>query len=492
MSLTTTLRDEAGKELLKLKEQLGKKESGCGGKEADREPGPDKHSGNRSGGGASPPVDLAPAAQVDAAINQKRRLLAEISELESEKRWKDILTLAHPLEEKYPLLVDMEMDLEVRRRIGFALVRSGRHHEAVAEFETLVGYMPNEFQVVYGLGYAAYDALYCCKNRQLALSQKEKKRLIEIAHKSFDKAARLRPDSITANYRRGMLLKEIELKPKRAIPYFQKAVANWQALSMEQREARHQERPKYIRSIYHLASCLLKESLASRALELLETLVKEDEATGFVSTVFKEFALGKTLYRLGRFKDGLDHLRVAAAAAERGRVPDFVTELAAGCLLMMDRPRDALREIDKIPLKNMRPYVCWRRADILVAMDRRAEALMTLEAGLERDSMSKHKTLLRMARIHYGSGAYRKAVSCAKKADSFFKQKYGNPLKDAAFLEALCLHAQGEHTHALEMLRQLAKEGFSAPGFKRAMSDVQRAAAASAGQQCGGWHSSQN
>ncbi len=422
-----------------------------------------------------PPIDLASSAAIDAAAGQKRRLIAEINELERQRRWEDILALAYPLEEKYPLLADMEMDIEISRKLGFALVRANRHHEAVTLFETLAKKMPHDFMVVYSAGYAAYDALYCHKNRQLTLSPQEKKRLIQAAHRYFEQAARLRPDSVTLFYRRGMLFKDIEGKAKKAIPYFEKAIAHWNGLSEAEREGRHQERPKYIRSMYHLASCLLKESLASKALALLEKMVAEDEATGFVSTLFKEFALGKTLYRLGRFKEALEHLEVAAAAAENGRVPDFVHELAAGCLLMMDRPKEALRKIDKIPLKAMRPYVCWRRADILVAMGRKSEALLTLESGLERDRISKHKTLMRMARIHYGQGAYSKALTCAKKADLFYQQRFGNRLSDALFMEALCLHATGDHQQALKRLQALRQDGFSAPGFGKALRLVQQA-----------------
>jgi tetratricopeptide (TPR) repeat protein len=423
-----------------------------------------------------PPIDLASSAAIDAAAGQKRRLIAEINELERQRRWEDILALAYPMEEKYPLLTDMEMDIEISRKLGFALIRTNRHHEAVALFETLARKMPHDFMVVYSAGYAAYDALYCHKNRQLTLSPQEKKRLIRAAHHYFEQAARLRPDSVTLFYRRGMLYKEIEGKPKKAIPCFDRAIEHWNALSEAERESRHQERPKYIRSMYHLASCLLKESLASKALSLLEKTVAEDEATGFVSTLFKEFALGKTLYRLGRFKEALDHLEVAAAAAEHGKVPDFVRELAAGCLLMMDRPREALKEIDKIPLKAMRPYVCWRRADILVAMGRNSEALMTLESALERDRISKHKTLMRMARIHYGQGSYSKALAYAKKADLFYQQRFGNRLSDALFMEALCLHATGDHQQALERLQALRRDGFSAPGFSKALRLVQQAA----------------
>ncbi len=427
------------------------------------------------------PLKLAPMEHSEAVRAQQKRLLSEIYELEREKRWKDIVTLCHPLAEKYPLLVEMEMDLEVQRKICFALVRIGRHDEAIKELSKMVEAATDDFITNYSLAYAAYDQLYRNKKREIILRPDEKRHLLDIAHRHFSICTKLEPDHVTPYYRRAMLFKEIEAKTRRAIPFFEKAISCWQRLSKEQQQKRHQQRPKYIKSIYHLASCFLQESLPSKALDLLKILEKEDEATGFVSPVFKQFAFGKTLYRLGRYKDALDHLRVAEAAAVDSKAPDFVMDLIAGCLLMLGKPKEALVEIEKIPAKVVKPYIRWRQADILCALDRHSEALSCLEKGLDRDSISRHKTLLRMSRICYGKGDFLLAKGYAKKASNFFHQRFGGELKEASFMEALCLYGTGQYKGALEILRGLAKAGYCCPGFRKALAAVERSYAESVG-----------
>ncbi len=471
MTQTITIGDTAGDELLRIKEQL-KTETYPNiehvvtekNSQQERSSSTDANSSLCSNG----PIEIESAATIDAARLQQKRLIAELSELEMEKRWKDILTLAHPLGEKYPLLQEMELDLEINRKIGFALIRCNRPHDAMKLFKSLLKTNEHDFLAHYSLAYAAYDMLYKNKNKELLLSSKEKKQCIQTAHEHFSICSKLRPDSVTVLYRQAMLYKEIEDKPKKAIPLFEKAISNWEALGSEEKAKRHQERPKYIRSLYHLASCLLRLSLTNRALELLQKLLKEDEATGFISGVFKQFALGKTLFRMGRYSESLDHLKTAAAMSGKN-VPDFIRELTAGCLLMLDKPEQALIEVNKIPEKHMRPYVRWRKADILVALDKHEEAILTLEKALDRDGNSRHKTLLRMARIHYSQSNFDKALSCAKRAGQFFQKRYGNKLEEATFLTALCHLGKGNCTMAKSILESLSMQGFSCPGFRKAL-----------------------
>jgi len=487
MTLTTTIGETAGKELQRLRRKLKdnktrtrRDESAPGYGNAENQLGQQSQTADSK----SPHIDLGLSGQVEAASSQKARLLAEIRELEREKRWKDILSLAYPLEEKYPLLTDMEMDLEIRRRLGFALVRCSMHHKALKLLISVASRMEEDFLANYSVGYAAYDALYLHKNRQLSLSQKEKQALLDQAHSYFGKCARLRPDAVNAFYRRAMLYKELQDKTRKAIPLFERAIRNWDGLDQDEKEKRHQERPKFVRSLYHLASCFVRLSLPSRSLVLLERLMREDEATGFISPVFKHFAMGKTLYRLGRYKDALDHLRTAAAASEGGRPPDYVIELSAGCLLMMNQPEKALLEVDRISLKYMRPYVRWRRADILVALDRKLEALSTLEGALDRDGISRHKTLLRIARIRYSLGEYENGLSAARKAAVFYRQRYGNELLEASFLEAVCKLGMGQCHQARVLLEDLQRQGFSCAGFRQALLDAKAVCAEEEARTC--------
>jgi tetratricopeptide (TPR) repeat protein len=296
--------------------------------------------------------------------------------------------------------------------------------------------------------------------------------MVETAHRHFETCQRLRPDSVTCFYRDAMVYKELEGKTRRAIPVFQKAIANWEQLNAAQRKEHHHERPKYVRAMYHLASCMIKESLADRALSLLNKLMEEDKASGFVSDVFKHFALGKTLFRLARYEEALGHLKVAERAA--GQPLDFVLDLSAGCHLMMNRPEEALKEIEKIAPSHRRPYIRWREADILVVLGQDRKALGVLEKAKDRDRQSVHKTLIRMARICYSLQEYDHGLACAKEAGQFYRHTYGNPFPEGRFWQALCLYGKRETDRALSILMELKEEGFVYPGFRKACEVIER------------------
>ena len=482
--MTTTIGDIIGDELKQIKENIKEyKDENSLKLENKKTVNKDVKSNlskrvslSKKKDGIQIPLELVTAVEAEAAESQKRRLLAEIWELERQKRWQDILTLVYPLEEKYPLLVELELDHELRKKIAFALVRCSKHQKALELLLPILKKEPDNFMVAYSVAYAAYDALYLHKNRQLVLSQKEKQRLLSLAYECFEKCTQIRGNSVNVYYRIGMLFKEIEDKPRQAIPMFEKAINNWDSLTNDEKGKRHYERPKFIKSLYHLASCCVKLSLPSKSLNLLKRLIKEDEASNFIKPVFKFFALGKTYFALNRFEEALDYLRTAAAASEGGRPPDYIIELTAGCLLMLKQPEKALAEIDRISLRYMRPYVRWRRSDILVSLGRYEEALKTLEGALDKDGISRHKTLLRMARINYRLGSFSKALSDAKRAASFYKQRYLNELHEALFLQSLCYIGMQRIDRARHILEDLARQGFAYPGFNKALKQVRESA----------------
>jgi hypothetical protein len=55
------------------------------------------------------------------------------------------------------------------------------------------------------------------QNREVFLAGKLKEDRIRLAHQHFTAAQAIRPDNVTNFYRRGMLLKQIEKEPKKAI-----------------------------------------------------------------------------------------------------------------------------------------------------------------------------------------------------------------------------------------------------------------------------------
>jgi tetratricopeptide (TPR) repeat protein len=103
-----------------------------------------------------------------------------------------------------------------------------------------------------------------------------------------------------------MLWNQIEGKDEKALPLFQRAVANWEKLSGEEREKRHQERKNYVKSLYQLAGTLASAGRPQAALPILKRCLAEDDQSGHLSMVFKYFALGKVSYLLNKFGEARD------------------------------------------------------------------------------------------------------------------------------------------------------------------------------------------
>lgn len=75
----------------------------------------------------------------------------------------------------------------------------------------------------------------------------------------------------------------------------------------------------------------------------------------------------------------------------------------------MDDPKHALEAIRNVPEKFRRPYFRWTEADVLCALGRFEEARRVLVQSLERDTRSRHKTLIRLTKIEYLLGNHETA-----------------------------------------------------------------------------------
>ncbi|WP_456473305.1 tetratricopeptide repeat protein [Desulfolithobacter sp.] len=403
----------------------------------------------------------------DLLRQELSRILAEIGELESENRWEDIVSLFHPVQDKLPELTDSGMVDGVRLKIAFALGRAGRHDDAVHCLEPVVKNDPENHLAHYNLAYTLLDQLFTARTNRQAIPPKEKSRAIEKAHKHFRLACELKPESVTFFYREGVLFKEIENKPRKAIPLFEKAIANWEQLDDETRKNSHQQRPKYIKSMYHLASCLLQCGRPERSRSMMEKLLRADRDRNYMHPLFKHFAMGKIMHALGRPKEALEHLEVAAYRADRGQATDFVHELAARCALLLGQPERAAKYIDRVPVSRRRPYVRWTEADVLVARGRKKEALKVLDSAAERDRRGRHKALLRMARIHLSGGNAKKALELSIQAAEFCAHTYGSESHEAMFWQAAALYRLERFPEAQKMISALEQRGFQYPHFRR-------------------------
>ncbi|MEJ5359429.1 MAG: tetratricopeptide repeat protein [Desulfobacterales bacterium] len=393
-------------------------------------------------------------ARRNAAERSQRLALAEIEEMSRENRWQDILAAFFPLQEKLPELADEGLDSAVRERIAFALGQLGRFDEAIAELQICVGRDPENFHAHSSLAYTAYNSLYAAKNRQILLAGRHRAERIRLAHQHFQAAQALRPDGVTVFYREGMLWKQIEGKADKALPLFQKAVANWESLADEERERRHQERKNYVKALYQLASTLCAVERPKAALPVLKKCIAEDEQSGHLSLLHKHFALGKVYFLLNRLEEARDALQFALRCRTEGPV-DFVHELLGRVFLGLNEPAKALEAVRQVPEKARRPYVRWTEADALCSLKRWSEAREVLRRALERDGRSRHKTLIRLCQIEYLLGETSKAFGHAAEADRFFREQWGNPSADALFWMAACALKSGDRDKARSLAEEL-------------------------------------
>lgn len=399
--------------------------------------------------------NLAPGMQ-DYARQELRRSVAEAEELLRANRWEDMIALFYPLEEKVPAVVDAGIDLQLRLKVAFALGQTGRFEEALKSLEPALKPHPDDFQVHSAAGFNAYQSLLKRRERKVTLIPERKRERIQQAHEHFRRCQQLRPDHVTSFYREGMLYKEIEGKTFKAVPCFRQAVRNWESLSEEEKQKRHQERPKYLRSLYHLASCVLEDGNAQKAQELLERCIRED-VSDVLSPVHKHFAMAKVLHAMARYREALEYLETAGSAARDGEPTDYIWELAARCCLRQGKAADGMRYLSRIPERIRKPYVRWTEADLLIALGKETEAEEVLVRSAERDRRSRHKSLLRLVHLHYKQGLAGRALEEAQEANRFYRETFGNECQDALFWIAGCLYKLGRNEEAMRAAVELEK-----------------------------------
>lgn len=399
------------------------------------------------------PDDLVPVRR-EAAVRTEQRALAELGDLIRQNRWNEAVDLFHPVEEKLPELADHGQDIRVREKIAFALGHLGRHDDAIRELAACLKREPDNFFLHASLAYTAYDSLWAAKNRQVLLSGKARAERIALAHRHFAAAQALRPDTVTNYYRQGMLFREIEGKADKSIPLFRRAVENWEQLEPGDRERRHQERKNYVKSLYQLAGALVATGRPDQALAPLQRCLNEDESSNYLALAFKYFALGKVHFHMNRFAEARDALLFAAKCRHDGPL-DFVFELLARVYLALGGNDKATEAIGRVPEARRRPYIRWTEADVRCAAGRYEEALRVLTACVNRDGFSRHKGLLRMARITYLLNRFDQCAAHAEAARRFYREKWTNDCNEALFWLAAAHLRQGRRDDAVRFAGEL-------------------------------------
>lgn len=390
----------------------------------------------------------------DAAKRHLKQALTEINELIRDKKWEDAVSLFHPLDEKFPDLVSGHLDVPLREKIGFVLGHLKKYDDAIKELALGIQKDPDNFILNSSLAYTAYNSLYAAKNREIFLSGKIKEDRISLAHRHFQKARQLRPEGVTNFYREGMLYKQLENKTEKALPLFQRAVANWDRLDASEKEARHQERKNFIKALYHLSSALLDRGASKEALQTIKRCLAQDENTNYISLLFKYFALGKVCFHLGRFTEAKDAL-LFAVQCEAHRPVDFVCELLARTYLALGNVRRAMEVIRKVPEKQRRPYYRWTEADVWCAEGNLEKAKQVLIACQDKDARSRHKALIRLAKIEYLLQDFQASVNYAEDAGRFFNEKWGNIYDEGLFWQAAGAHRLGQIDRAKKLAGEL-------------------------------------
>ncbi len=385
----------------------------------------------------------------------RNQVLSDIDELSRGCRWDDLLSLYHPVDEKVPDLVSGKMDGPVRLKVAFALGQAGRFDEALKELKTCVAAEPDHFMACASLAYTAYNSLWAAKNKQVFLAGKARAERISLAHEYFQKAQKLRPDTVTNFYREGMLFSQIENKPKPGLSCFDKACSNWEGLTDREREERHQEKKNYIKSLYRSASLSLALGNGKKAMDRITGCLKIDEQTNHINLGFKYFALGKVHFALDRFDEARNALMFALQSSGKGRPTDFIHELLARTYLALGQVDKALETIGHVPEKIRRPYYRWTEADVLCTAGRFDQARQILTRVVEKDSRSRHVGLIRLTKIEYRLDHFDAAAAHAARACDFFSTTFGNPFLEGLFWQSLCTFKAGDTRKADQLLTEL-------------------------------------
>lgn len=352
--------------------------------------------------------------------------LAEMALARDNNDWQRVVDLFYPLEEKEPDLVAMGLDIQVRAELAFALSQAGRPEQSAVEYEKCVTVQPDNFLFVSGLAYVLYNLVYSAKNKERILPPAEKAAVIERAHECFAKAQELRPQGVTSYYRQGMLYKNIQGMDLKAAPLLSRAVKNWEAYDPAMKEKRHQEHKNYVKALYNLSSCLLKQGRSAEALKLMQQCLEEDQNKDFIRPEHKYFALGKIYLELSNPEKAVKDLEYAASFTDP-RNGDYIYELWARACLAMEKPMQALQVLGKIPDKFRRQFVLWTEGDCYAALQDHAKARQAWTRSMEKDRRSRHKALIRLARLEFRLGNYSSAGQYAREADRFHLETYHGP-----------------------------------------------------------------
>lgn len=410
---------------------------------------------------------------LDGLRKEASRVFTEINLLKKENRWGDIIELCHPVEEKFPHLVDANLSEAIESEVIFALCQLKKFDEAIEIGLKYAKKNPQSFIAHAGLGFTVYQSLLAAKNREIMLTPQEKKRRIQLAHRHFSRAQEIRPEGVTVYYRQGILYKSIQNKIEKAVNLFKQAVENWEKYSEEIKARRHQERKNYIKSLYQLATCFLELEDFDNAFEAIKRYLEHDPEHRFIPSINAYYTLGKILFKRREFAEAIKALERSIVEADP-KNHDYVFELLARCYLVEKNLEEAFKTISLVPPFARRPYVLWTEADILFALGEVDKAKDRLLKAVEKDRKAQHKALIKLVKIEIKGASYRKALDYAEKANTFFLQNYGNPYMEALFWISAVSIKLGDYEKAKNAFDELVRCCPSYPYVKKLERELER------------------
>lgn len=364
-----------------------------------------------------------------AKANRSPSELAELAHrLKADRKWESLAALAGELPPDWG-----REWLPVADEAAFALGQLGRFDEARDLFLACYDHEPSH-RFASALAYVHYAALLRHKVRKPRLAEPEPYR------KAFERwvteALRHKPDSLPDRYRLGVYHASIQTqKDVLALKAFRDVIRIFDRLPAEQRSAQNRHFKIYVRALYGAARSAYRLGRFVEARRSIFHCIRVDRERNHQKPVFKLFLAAKVLVAEGRLDDAERGLRLAAESPHNGE-RDFVFALLAEIALAQDRVDDAAAWIELHVLPHHRkPYV-WRiLGDCAVRHGQPRRAQKLYKSALLKDRGGRHKTLVRMGRIHELAGETAEARRAYEQAAEFKRRRYLS--EDPEALEAL-------------------------------------------------------
>lgn len=381
-------------------------------------------------------------------------VLHRIQLMKARCAWDEIVRAFHPLQERMPDLPDCPERILILKETAFALSQSKRFSEAIEILLHCHELEPRNYQMAASLAFNYYDALMCDKSREIRLGQ-DKARYIEEADRWLSLAEDLYPATVVDYYRHGMLYHLVmEKKDSKACPLFEKAVANWEGLSPQEKERRHKDQKNYVKSLYHLAKARMKLGRYAEAEEAARQCIEKDRDTDYEEPVHKFYLLGRILLEAGREEEALAHLKTAAHMRTQ-RPKDYVYYTMAVCLVRLERWEEALQWLERIPPRFLKPHMKRLAGWIHYRLGHSEKAGVLLDQALAEDRKGRHLTLVLMGRIFQDLENWEQALKCFREANEFKRREYLSDHEEALLGQGISLMKMGDKDLAVELFRKV-------------------------------------